>query len=325
MHRFTLQICYLMGFMTLLDCQEDTTTTEALAVIRAARSSILKDAFYGREDVAEGLWFESGGLETISNKIREARSSGRTFIVAFGGTSITAGHDNYFNQTYPEVFRRIASAAFSAAGIPLVVQNVAHGANPHLPYASCVRSFYGEADVISVEMKVMSKARATTRNKNSGPRSEHHNATWASPAAMTETLLRGALQLPSRPAVLFVDGVYGGPRQKKLVARMSAPPEDWPHGDSTVTLDHTSKTKAKSLLRHYQGFGLHRLDLGVATWFVDHFTSLNALLSANADGRHMSSGSGTDLHGDKPNPFSWMSLNGGKAFEHIGWHPGSSS
>ena len=50
------------------------------------------------------------------------QSDQRTFTVVFGGTSVTAGHDNLYNQSYPFAFERMVKCAFEAAGLTLVVR-----------------------------------------------------------------------------------------------------------------------------------------------------------------------------------------------------------
>jgi len=40
-------------------------------------------------------------------------------------------------------------------------------------------------------------------------------------------------------------GRYGGPRQKKLIARTQAPPSNWPHLDSTVAFNHANPAHAQ--------------------------------------------------------------------------------
>ena len=41
-------------------------------------------------------------VDSINNKY----SNSSAFFMIFGGSSVTAGHDNYFNQSYPLVFER---------------------------------------------------------------------------------------------------------------------------------------------------------------------------------------------------------------------------
>ena len=50
------------------------------------------------------------------------------FLMIFGGSSVTAGHDNYYNQSYPSVVRRRMAPILEAAGVKLLVHNIAQGA-----------------------------------------------------------------------------------------------------------------------------------------------------------------------------------------------------
>jgi hypothetical protein len=59
------------------------------------------------------------------------------FVMIFGGSSVTAGHDNYFHQSYPQVFERRMKPVFDAAGVNLVVRNIAMSANQCRPYEYC--------------------------------------------------------------------------------------------------------------------------------------------------------------------------------------------
>ena len=77
-----------------------SATESALSLVRSARAAILRDHFHGVRSTAAGLWMNEGGRMVQFNKLRDARLKHRSFVLAFGGTSITAGHDNYFNQTY---------------------------------------------------------------------------------------------------------------------------------------------------------------------------------------------------------------------------------
>ena len=49
-----------------------------------------------------------------------------TFSFLFGGSSVTAGHDNYYNESYPFVFERRMQGAFKALKIDLQVRNIGH-------------------------------------------------------------------------------------------------------------------------------------------------------------------------------------------------------
>lgn len=74
------------------------------------------------------------------------------FVISFTGSSVTAGHDSYFNQSYPVVAEGLLLPAFRAAGINLEVRNVAHGNNPCMPYDPCVGTIAGyDADIVHWE------------------------------------------------------------------------------------------------------------------------------------------------------------------------------
>lgn len=60
----------------------------------------------------------------IAEKILTPNSQ---YLMIFGGSSVTAGHDNYYSQAYPFVFERRMKDAFEALGIKLLVHNIAQG------------------------------------------------------------------------------------------------------------------------------------------------------------------------------------------------------
>ena len=69
--------------------------------------------------------------------------AGSTFKFIFGGSSVTAGHDNYYNQSYPSVFERRVSDVFKALKIDLQVHNIAHGTNKCKPSDLCFEASGG--------------------------------------------------------------------------------------------------------------------------------------------------------------------------------------
>jgi hypothetical protein len=66
-----------------------------------------------------------------------------SFLAIFGGSSVTAGHDNYYNQSYPLVVRNHLTPIFDMLGVDLNVHNIAQGANPCVPYDLCYESMGG--------------------------------------------------------------------------------------------------------------------------------------------------------------------------------------
>lgn len=47
-------------------------------------------------------------------------ASNSTFLMTFGGSSVTAGHDNYFHQSFPMIFEKRMKPIFDALGTNFV-------------------------------------------------------------------------------------------------------------------------------------------------------------------------------------------------------------
>ena len=68
------------------------------------------------------------------------------------GSSVTAGHDNFFNESYPMIVKKRMEPIFAAMGIGMTVNNIAQGANVCVPYDMCYESMGGlDADFIGWE------------------------------------------------------------------------------------------------------------------------------------------------------------------------------
>jgi hypothetical protein len=75
-----------------------------------------------------------------------------TFKFIFGGSSVTAGHDNFFNESYPSIFENRVGSVLKSLGINLEVHNIAHGTNKCRPSDLCYEAMGGEnADWIGWE------------------------------------------------------------------------------------------------------------------------------------------------------------------------------
>ena len=74
------------------------------------------------------------------------------YHISFMGSSVTAGHDSYLNQSYPILVGEMMKATFAKAGIKFTTSNNAIGNNPCLPYDACVATFAGaHADMVHWE------------------------------------------------------------------------------------------------------------------------------------------------------------------------------
>jgi hypothetical protein len=75
-----------------------------------------------------------------------------TFDIAFMGSSVTAGHDSFLNQSYPVLVQDHMESSFAKVGIKFTTTNNAIGNNPCLPYDACVAAFAGpNADMVHWE------------------------------------------------------------------------------------------------------------------------------------------------------------------------------
>jgi hypothetical protein len=95
----------------------------------------------------------SYGWDLIKYRVaKKVLQGAQSYVMIFGGSSVTAGHDNYYNQSYPFVYERRMKEAFAAMGIKLEVRNIAQGASNCRPSNYCYEAMGGEdADFIGWE------------------------------------------------------------------------------------------------------------------------------------------------------------------------------
>lgn len=67
-----------------------------------------------------------------------------TFKFIFGGSSVTAGHDNFYNESYPFVFERRVRDVMESLDINLEIHNIAHGTNKCRPSDLCYEAMGGD-------------------------------------------------------------------------------------------------------------------------------------------------------------------------------------
>jgi len=100
----------------------------------------------------------SNNVQPFISMFRRALTNKNDRSVTFGftGTSVTAGHDSYYNQSYPFVFERLFRNFTELFNLTLVVRNVAMGNNPIMPYGACINSHLGEnVDFVFWEQMMM--------------------------------------------------------------------------------------------------------------------------------------------------------------------------
>jgi hypothetical protein len=65
------------------------------------------------------------------------------YLMTFGGSSVTAGHDNQYSQSYPEVTARKIRPVLDILGVSTVIHNIAQAANQCFPSNFCYESMGG--------------------------------------------------------------------------------------------------------------------------------------------------------------------------------------
>jgi hypothetical protein len=65
------------------------------------------------------------------------------FVISFTGSSVTAGHDHYYNDSFVAIVNDFLKPLFESMNINLIVRNGAIGNNDCIPYDVCVQTFAG--------------------------------------------------------------------------------------------------------------------------------------------------------------------------------------
>lgn len=156
------------------------------AASRKRQGEILEEYGGDRSIFEKGLYRYSESMPGISDRILTAMLHKRPFIVSIGGMSVTAGHGNYFNQSYPRVLQSAVADVFLMAGVHFRGQNAGMGGTLPMPYMFCLENFMGNPDVVSWEFGMMEAGMTNFYT--------------------TELFMRRALDLPKKPAILIISG-----------------------------------------------------------------------------------------------------------------------
>lgn len=110
-----------------------------------------------------------------------------SFVISFTGSSVTAGHDILYNESYPFITGNYMRDSFAAVDITLDSRNVALGNNPCLPYDVCVKTFAGlDADVAVWEQNYFCDGQPPM-----------------------EQFIRQSMAMPTQPIVVFTEAQTG--------------------------------------------------------------------------------------------------------------------
>lgn len=106
-----------------------------------------------------------------------------SFVVGFSGTSVTAGHDSYFAEAFPNVFYERLKPIMVALGVDFQVRNHALGNNPCYPYDACLSTHLGD----DLDIVVWEQSMFCGRD-----------------ARPVETFTRSAIRMKKKPTVLYL-------------------------------------------------------------------------------------------------------------------------
>jgi hypothetical protein len=75
---------------------------------------------------------------------KKIAKGGDSYLMIFGGSSVTAGHDNTLASSFPMIVEKRLKDVFAALQIKFNVSNIAQGANNCYPYEMCYESMGGD-------------------------------------------------------------------------------------------------------------------------------------------------------------------------------------
>lgn len=123
--------------------------------------------------------FENKILEALNNKKSQ-------FIVGFMGSSVTAGHDSLFVQSFPILIEELMKPSMNVLNVNFTSRNLAIGNNPCIPYDLCPLTFSGsDVDVVHWE--------------------QSYNCGFGDQQMKLEQFVRQSIAIPSTPLIIFAD------------------------------------------------------------------------------------------------------------------------
>ena len=202
----------------------------------------LPKAFLGGMGMPEASW--NLLVQRLYSRMVTGMIKGSTepFVIAFLGSSVTAGHDNLFKLSTSEVLRDLMAPVVDSTqlGFRVEVRNQAIGGINCFPYDACANTFVGfDVDIIQWEQTYF-----CFNDK-------------ASTAA--EGMIRAVLQTPGAPLVVFADSSTG-PYKKEECTGMDMKQWDTKHRNP----DYLNQT-VRHVVTHANK-DLYRVDKNTRGW-----------------------------------------------------------
>ena len=108
-----------------IDTKEAVTLAQSVLNLirhRYELDGIGRQFFLTSNNIGEHTW------DVIKYKFaKKITGDNEQFLMTFGGSSVTAGHDNFYYQSYPSVIERHLAPVLEALGVKLLVHNIAQG------------------------------------------------------------------------------------------------------------------------------------------------------------------------------------------------------
>mmetsp|Transcript_34428 Transcript_34428/g.83279 ORF Transcript_34428/g.83279 Transcript_34428/m.83279 type:complete len:570 (+) Transcript_34428:248-1957(+) len=162
----------------------------AIESIKAARSKICHEYRLEETEMKDSFWEAGNSRAKTVSRIQASIAIGGTFIVAFTGMSVCAGHGSLFNESYPMVFDSVLRPEFEKVGVRFTTRNQCMGGTYTFPYAWCISNIAGDdVDVVAWDFGMMEAGRQ-----------------W-----ITEGWAQQVLKMPSKPGMLFMAGYDNDP------------------------------------------------------------------------------------------------------------------
>jgi hypothetical protein len=115
--------------------------------------------------------------------ILEEKYSNSSFVVGFAGSSVTAGHDSYFQEAYPQIFYNSMKSVMSTLNVKFEVRNHGLGNNPCYPYDSCIPTHMGD------DLDILTWEQSMNCGRDSKP---------------LESFTRSAIRMRKSPTVMYI-------------------------------------------------------------------------------------------------------------------------
>ncbi len=235
-----LALCLFLGLHALVEGDEargsgtdsDSTILDSLRATQTETEQVLNGILRDWDVANYPNFLKSVGMtrtswevmklkfkhKILSNKLGKSTEDTAKFVIAFMGSSVTAGHDTPFNDSFTEVTGRTMRPPLQTVGIELESRNAAMGNNPCVPYDLCPKTFSGDdADLVHWEQSYNCFAHDVEKT---GP--------------IFEQFIRQSIHMKKHPIVVFAESATPNWNEKECDKPENKGPVDVPPQDKKL-------------------------------------------------------------------------------------------